>query len=326
VRAVRGLALCVIVAACGKEAPPADRDRARPGPPPRAAADPSRVPFDCTGFVPASGSSCATRPVIAPGALALVGGASHLLEWEADSRPSEDRWSVLQAAVDAAAALRSDTLSIEQRVVVQNAALRIAIYATQDHRPALVRAALAVVDRLAVPARALAGLGETPQLEAWLGPGPKWRLRDRTNRFTLHGTLNQQVKYFRPVLAGTRRAVFSQLVAIDTDGLPHLTPIVGELEMRAGDDPGSAACVAEVELAELACHPPGLVVPDLMTHPQTHFFRRGAGTDVACNGCHDATTFPVVPETEAPAQLATEMKALLAKATQALGEARAAAR
>jgi hypothetical protein len=95
------------------------------------------------------------------------------------------------------------------------------------------------------------------------------------------------------LLQGKVRSVAHQLIAIDTDGKPHVTAIVGELEMRASDANDSVACVASLDLDALCGSSAGLV-PIATTHPITHFFNPQPNGKVGCNTCHDSSTFPVL--------------------------------
>jgi hypothetical protein len=273
--------------------------------------------------LPKSGGGCATRPEIPGAAVGLVETVQQLGSYQAAHHPPDDRWQVLRHAIDRAATLDPRTLALPVRIVVQNAALRIAIYGRDQ--PELARAAMALVDKLAPSRAELVKLGTEPnEMQGWLGASDAWVHRDRRTAPGLHAMLHQNVKYFRPVRAGaTTRAVFSQLIAIDDHGDAHLTPIVGELELRAGADASSAACVAEVDLFELACFPPGLRVIDPSRHPESHFLRRIAGDKVGCNGCHDANTFALVPAADAPALIATEMQQAVAEATRLVAAVRA---
>ncbi|HWO20199.1 MAG TPA: hypothetical protein VNO30_15630 [Kofleriaceae bacterium] len=330
-------AIAVLLAvSCRKEpAPPAPAPAPAPTPTPTPAPAPEVLPsdaavvrravrFDCSGFLPRSGAGCAVQPEVPPAAAGLLDAAGRLLAYQALHHAPGDRWASLRAAIDGAAKLPiDDKLAAEARIVLQNAALRIAIYASREQQAALVRAALALADKLALPASTLDRLGRDPLgLQHWLGPMATWRHRDRRNAMTLHAGLNLQMMYFRPVLAGTKRAVFGQLLAFDTAGKPHLTPIVDDLEMRASADPESVACVAELDLVDLLCSRIGLVVVEPASHPQTHFFRRTASGEVECNDCHTADSFPLVPEAAASALIATEIEHALAAAKQAVDMAR----
>ncbi len=317
----------LLAVSCRKE-PDAPAPAPTPTPTPEvrptdaAVAEPG-VRFDCSGFMPTSGAGCAVQPEVPPAAADLLRAAGKLLAYQAMHDPPEHRWGRLTAAVDGAATLPFDKLAPEARIVLQNAALRIAVYASRDRQAALARAALAVADQLALPARALDKLGREPRaVEHWLGPIETWRHRDRRNAMTMHGRLNLEMMYFRPVLAGQKRAVLGQLLAFDTDGKPHLTPIVDDLELRASADPMSAACVAELDLADLLCTNSGLVAVTPALHARTHFFRRTTSGEVECNGCHTADTFPLVPAAEAGALIAAEIKGALAAAKQAVDTAR----
>jgi hypothetical protein len=278
------------------------------------------VRFDCSGpLAPKGGAGCATRPDVPQAATNLVAAASQLLVYQADHTPPEARWTTLRTAIDDAAKLGA--LPDAARIVLQNAALRIAIYAARGTQRDLARAAFALADKLALEPKRFAS-SDPVAAEYLLGPIATWRHRDRRNAPLMHASLNMDMMYFRPVLAGTTRAVIGQLIAFDTAGAAHLTPIISDLEMRASAEPTSAACVMELDLVDLLCAPPGIRVVDPTTHPTTHFFRRTTSGELECNGCHDANTFPIVAETDAPALIASEIERALAAAKSAVAAAR----
>ena len=143
-------------------------------------------------------------------------------------------------------------------------------------------------------------------------PRSRWQVRDLRGPLAaqelparFHQDVNQDLVAFLPVLAGPRRALIAQLVAIDRDGEPHLTPVVGGLELRAGPAVDAPACVAELDLAAAACGAPaGLAPVDLAHHPVTHFFTSPAPGRVGCPSCHQLASLPVV----APADVATALR------------------
>jgi hypothetical protein len=85
---------------------------------------------------------------------------------------------------------------------------------------------------------------------------------------------------FRPLRAGTTRALVSQLVAFDRDGGVHVTPIVETMEMRLGDGAAAPACIVRATDS-------GTLQPqsfaDLDEHPP---FIAKAGKGLTCNSCH----------------------------------------
>jgi len=280
------------------------------------------VPFDCRGIAPAVPPKCrGTDDSV--GRLVVV--AQEITAFVASHQPPADRWARMRAAVDGAGSIDPAALSSGERIVAQNAALRIALYAG-GYRPEIAKPALALVTRLALPRATLEKMGDEPTsgIEQWIGPAEEWRLKDRRRAPHFHAEVHQHVKYFRPVQAGTLRAIFSQLIAVDEGGRVHLTGVVGELEIRRGREIGSAACVGEIDVAYLRCGAPaGLRMADLATHPTTHFFSPVGRDRVRCPMCHgpgSSMTLPEAPLAEVPALLAKEKREAVVAAARVLAE------
>jgi hypothetical protein len=284
------------------------------------------VVFDCAPFVPRELTACRRARADDP-AVRLLAAAQELPRFLALHVPPEARWSALRRAVDGATALDPASETVPERVQLQNAALRIAVYAGHE-RPTLTGAALRLVERLALPAATLNALGEEPTsgLERWIGPASTWRVKDRRGRATLHGSLHQEMRYFRPVQAGQHRVIFSQLLAVDSTGHPHLTPFCGELEARYDRAVDASACVAEVELGALRCGAPvGLRPVDASAHPATHLFHLVAFGRVGCPSCHGARSafnLPEAPPADAAALVTAEKREALERAKAALAKLR----
>jgi len=148
--------------------------------------------------------------------------------------------------VAAGEGLRPAALGAEERLVAQNGALAASV--SLKHEPAEASRALGVVKALALPAADLDRLGAdpTPRLEAWLGPRASW-CEEWIGDASFHRSLYRSTLVFRAVHAGDVRAVFGQLVAIDTSGKAHLTPIVAHVEMARGHGPEARACILELD-------------------------------------------------------------------------------
>jgi hypothetical protein len=88
------------------------------------------------------------------------------------------------------------------------------------------------------------------------------------------------------VRVGDRRFLFSQLVAIDTSWRPHVTPVIGDIQMRIDTDAGQRACIAKFDPALARCGAPsGLRVLD---PPIRHLFVRvEADGRTICFPCHN---------------------------------------
>jgi hypothetical protein len=288
------------------------------------------VAFDCRPFAPAP-PVAACRAAPPPGAVALWAAAAQLPAYLAAHDPPDARWRELAAAIAGAphgAAARA--LPVTTRIALDNAALRIAVYAEPDHAD-LARAALALARAVAPTAAELRALGDepAPDVARWIAPRSRWQLRDLRGPLAaqelparFHEDVNQDLVAFLPILAGPRRALIAQLVAIDRDGEPHLTPVVGGLELRAGPAVDAAACVAELDLAAAACGAPaGLAAIDPARHPVTHFFTSPAHGRVGCPSCHQLASLPVVAPADAKAALRDQRTAALTVARAALDRA-----
>lgn len=283
-----------------------------PEPRPRSvgpATDTPGVPLDCQQFAPPPAPiPCAIVPAAVIELVAVAQANAHAVTMhsEAERRP---HWARARAAIAGMPAVAPDTLPISVRVAAQNAALRIA-FDTDD--AALARSALAEVERLAMPAEQLQQLGSEPQgLEPWLGPPQQWRTRERGELVSLHSAIGPHAHY--RMIAGRHRAIVHQLVAIDSTGAPHITPVVGQLELRASDAVEAPACVAELAVAALGCgHLDALAAIDA-DHPSTHFFQRKPDGSVGCNDCHSSSTFPIVADSRARDLETAERLATLAR-------------
>jgi hypothetical protein len=165
-----------------------------------------------------------------------------------------------------------------------------------------------LVRKLALPADKLQALGDDPsgELELFLGPSPRWIYRKTLLVPLLHEQSVQLTRAFTPVHVGPVRAMFSQLVAIDTEFRPHLTGIVGQVELREGQGRLSPACVLELDLDALKWGVAGLrpmaydeLTPSMFIQPEGH-------GEVGCACCHSydgASAPPAQPEVFRPTSL-----------------------
>ena len=185
-------------------------------------------------------------------------------------------------------------LGLAERVRLQHQLLRVAkmIALGREGNPAWpgwepARAGVVAAIRAVAPTTAeLATLGDGahPAITAVLGTN----VTERATRGCVDGTLQHVSAFggllaFRPLRAGTTRALVAQLVAIDRDGAPHVTPLVDEIELRLGDDTAaSPACV-------VAAGDDGVLrtVAHADLHEQRFVSVRGEG--VGCNDCHAGT-------------------------------------
>lgn len=147
-------------------------------------------------------------------------------------------------------------LSQVERIVVQNAALRLAICGESlglDRK--VIDSTLRVVAHFADSPESLDALGEAPDsvVESFIGHPPEWTDRKPAGDVPLHERGFGMTRSSRPMRAGGMWANVGQLVAVDTAGHAHVTPVVGRLELRRG----GATCTATLDVAWLRCGVPG---------------------------------------------------------------------
>jgi hypothetical protein len=215
--------------------------------------------------------------------------------------------AALSSALARAEAMDPATVSTLDRIVIQNTALGAAIRLGDGAGAAPV--AKRVVERFALPAAELDALGTAPwpALDLWIGPREAWVDRKGETcgdgRLLLHDRVFRGARTFRPLRVGGRRALVSQLVAIDTEGRPHVTPVVGQIELRRGLGPGAAACVIEIAPEALREGDAGGLRPmELDELASTTFVHRVGEGQVGCIGCHGGGgigDFADVPAAEA---------------------------
>ena len=183
---------------------------------------------------------------------------------------------------------------VADRVRVQHELLRVAQYlayagdAVQLAPAYLESLVMQQVRAVAPTAAELAALGASrhPRVEGVLGG----ELTDRATRSCVAGRLVHVAAFhgllaFRPLRAGSTRALVAELVAFDTDGAPHITPLVDGMELRLGDDTAAPACVVHAD-SDGALRP----VPHDEIEDRPPFVAR-EGTGVGCKHCHrDANT------------------------------------
>jgi hypothetical protein len=75
------------------------------------------------------------------------------------------------------------------------------------------------------------------------------RIEERVDGSHLfHEGVYSYTRSFRMVRVGNRHFIFSQLIAIDPRWHPHVTPVVGEIEMRSIGDSTQHVCIAKFDL------------------------------------------------------------------------------
>ncbi len=254
------------------------------------------VAYDCSGlpFADAAPPGCDDTPT----PLSRLVEASENDPWALPEGPTEADWDEWRDALAAAAALDPATMTRDDRIVAQNAALRIGVrslHADQsDPRHDVTRPSARLVARLALPAAQLDVLGDAPapELEAWLGSRSQWVDKRPFQRPLMHDGVFLFSMAFRPFQAGRLRAMMGQLVAIDVDGRAHVTPLVGKVELRRGRAHAAPACVLVRDPRRARCGvPAGLrAVTSLDQLPKNTFFRRTAPGRVGCESCHGGSS------------------------------------
>jgi hypothetical protein len=211
-----------------------------------------------------------------------------------------------------------------ERILLQNTALSAALRLPADIP--LTMAARAEVRRLALSAEALDALGDGPSraLERWLGPASA--LTDRKGaacgdgRLLLHDRYFNGTRAFRPVRVGGALVLYSQLVALDQEGRPHVTPVIGQMEIRRGVGPGAPVCIVEIAPDALATGAPGglraVDLDDLVTTPFVRRHGEGGLGCVACHNGHGIGDFADVPSADAASLSSNRRAALLGLATE----------
>jgi len=176
--------------------------------------------------------------------------------------------------------------SLEERVRVQHAALEIARRsAGGTGRVKMAHDfAVAYAAKIAPTAAELEKLGEYPRLQGVLGDAVVERATQTCGSGnSIHVAVNGGLFAFRPLRAGTTRALVAQLVAFDGKGHPHVTPFVEAIEMRLGDAVDAPACVVE-------SFPDGALRPERLDRiEQRPPFVMRSGEGVGCNGCHSSS-------------------------------------
>jgi hypothetical protein len=196
-------------------------------------------------------------------------------------------------AVRAAAAYDWSREPAAERIVGQNAALRLALCAQGDATAELRRESIQVVQKMALPAAELTAMGTdpVPEVRAWLGDPASWQdLRSR-NKVPMHELGYARTKAVRALVVGDMLANVGQLVAIDTEWKPHITPLVGSLEIRRPfNGENVTVCAASLDVGWLRCGAPaGLrtFAPESESlDPQAPVMFRTDQARIPCRGCH----------------------------------------
>jgi hypothetical protein len=170
-----------------------------------------------------------------------VNGTSALVSIDTDAVVA--RAGELAPLFERAARIDARALPLRARVALQNDAwgfverLRASSVTSEPH-DALARAGIALVRTLAFTEPELASLdgAEVPEALARLLPASEgWREVDTEHSVLGHERAFGLRRLFRLFVAPGRRALASQLVALDARGGAHLTSVVGEIEVLRFD-------------------------------------------------------------------------------------------
>lgn len=263
-----------------------------PSAPPAPKAEPPQdgVRYDCADLLPAVDACKETTPD-------WIATLHHLGNafFEPDAQgPSAKTCAAAHRALDTAKATDPSTLTLEERIVAQNGALRL--YGPQNcdrHQPGLAAKAKRAVAHLAPSTEALKGMGSAPfsDLELWLGPPQGWRDRQTKDDLLMHDQHEFFTRGFRPVETENVRAIFGQMVALDPSGAGHLTPIVSRIELRRSKRAGAAACVGKLVPQRLRCANARLLPIDFAELTENQFIAKTGPGRVGCDRCHQNPDF-----------------------------------
>jgi len=253
--------------------------------------------YDCSWIAPAAVNACQPRD-------GVVADLARMADLHATGSPPNEAASreMLEAVTRARTALEPGRLSTHERITAQNAALHIALTAARhgSRLRAVLRESSRMVAWLALAPDQLPNSDADGELVHWLGPRPMWIEEQVDNgggrldrilsgpRPLFHENIYSYTRAFRWVHVGDRHFIFSQLIAVDTAWRPHVTPVIGEIEMRIRTDDGHRVCIAKSEPALAHCGlPAGLRALDRLPIHQRHIFVTSNGR-AFCDACHGA--------------------------------------
>jgi hypothetical protein len=237
---------------------------------------PNFTPYSCDGIAAGPQYATVDPTVVAP--------------WRAllEDHRTDDLW-VRRVHVLALTRLPT-TLGIDERVRLQHVLLGIARrtdVARRQPDAAAAKAAhgavMSLIRATAPTAGELATLGEGvhPEVEPILGLSITERAtKTCAGGNSIHVRKSDGLLAFRPLRSGTTRALVAQIVAFDTDGHPHVTPLVEGMELRLGNELSSPACVIQ-------SRPDGTLYPAAHAEIEEHApFVHRQGEGVSCVNCH----------------------------------------
>ncbi len=226
----------------------------------------SGLPYDCS-WLPAQSPQQGCTPSLP--AVQAIAEAAELYPIATEAPPTSAQWKQMESALGLMLKVAPDSLSFPERVFAQNSALRIAILVSShehavtpsghgepEQPKGLLEKAAKLIAALALPAERLElpGCGPGPEIERWLGKPSGWSEKSINAKILFHENVYRLTRIFRPIQAAKTRAIFSQLVAIDTAWKPKITPVVGEIELRRSLHPASPACIVALDPTSLTCN------------------------------------------------------------------------
>lgn len=258
-------------------------------------AAPAQVPrstYDCSWIAPAEPATCAPTD----DAITELVRAADAYRMASHSGPTEATWAqMLMAVRHARATLDPDRLTFRERVVAQNAALRIARTVANRGEvlttPGLLRESGALIAWLAYDPARFGGSDADDEIAGWFGLRETWieeRPEDDSGLF--HEQVYFLTRAFRMIRVGDHHFIFSQLVAIDSAWRPHVTPVIGDVEMRRDLGRDQRACIAEFDAGWARCGAPaGLrLLEDLPIAHLGGYVEVDADGRGNCISCHGA--------------------------------------
>jgi hypothetical protein len=205
-------------------------------------------------------------------------------------------WKSVSKALQGAKEIDLKSMSLDEKIFAQNAALRIFAVAQKEKQAETSKESAALIKKLALSSKELLALGEEPHpdLSTLLGPKESWQPM-KLQENTKHVRHYLGAIFFRAyTLPNHTQALIGQLIAIDTAGEPHITPIVYDAKFRFHTNEKSkrSVCVAELDLSQWRCATDfRMKAPDSVKELHTSTFVTPVGEDrLACNFCHGGRT------------------------------------
>jgi len=242
--------------------------------------------YDCSGLgakLAACSSSPATGGALIEAARWVSGAAI-----SCSMVPRAADWQKrVNAALGAVSVPELSKRSPLERVLVQNAALRIAICSKdssppEEGRRIKARARKLVQELAPTPAElgALSGTSKA-QLLPWLGDGESWKIRTGPTR--IHATAEGFTLLHERLGRGDDFMNAARLIGVDKDGRPRVLDVVGRLSVLRYGTSKVAVCLADTRPTNAGCGAPGVLHP--MAPELGAQLIRGSGGP-PCWGCH----------------------------------------